>query len=74
MILVLLGTANFSLIFLSSSLITFESSFLEDMIFLNLVISSANFFISTSISFIPRAVNFCNLNSNIAVTWGSDKE
>ena len=36
--------------------------------------SSANFFISTSISLIPKAVNFCNLNSRIEVTCSSDKE
>ena len=53
---------------------TFKSSFLEDMIFLNLAISSASFLISTSISLIPSAVNFCNLNSKIATTCGSDKE
>ena len=74
MILVRLGTANFSLIFLSSSLITFKSSFLEDIIFLNLVINSASFFISTSISLIPRAVNFCSLSSKIASTCGSESE
>ena len=44
------------------------------MIFLKFAISAASFFISTSISFIPSAVNFCNLNSRIARTWGSDKE
>ena len=37
-------------------------------------INSANFFISTSISLIPSAVNFCNLNSNIAFTCNSLKE
>ena len=68
MILVLLGTANFSLILLSSSLITFKSSFFEDIIFLYLFINSANFLISISISLIPKAVNFCNLNSKIATT------
>ena len=74
MILVLLGIANFSLIFFSSSLITFRSSFFDEIIFLYLVINSANFLISTSISFIPKAVSFWSLNSNIAKTCGSDKE
>ena len=73
-ILVLLGTANFSLIVLNSSLMTFKSSFFELIIFLNPLIKSANFFISTSISLIPNAVNFCNLSSKIATTWGSDRE
>ena len=59
---------------MSSSLITFNNSFLEFIIFLYLAISSASFLISTSISFIPRAVNFWSLNSKIEITWGSDKE
>ena len=50
--------ANFSLIFFNSSLITFKSSFFDEIIFLYLVINSASFLISTSISFIPNAVNF----------------
>ena len=53
---------------------TFKSSFLEDMIFLNLIINSASFFISTSISLAPKAVNFCNLNSRIAKTCDSVNE
>ena len=47
---------------------------MEEIIFLNLVISSANFSISISISFIPNAVNFCNLNSKIALTCNSERE
>ena len=35
-----------------------SNSFFEEIIFLYLVISSANFLISTSISLIPNAVNF----------------
>ena len=62
------------MIFLSSSLITFNNSFFEDIIFLNLAINSASFLISTSISFIPSAVNFWSLNSKIARTCGSDNE
>ena len=73
MISVLLLTENFSLIFLSSSLITLRSSFLDEIIFLYFAINSASFLISISISFIPNAVSFCNLNSRIATTWGSDK-
>ena len=53
---------------------TFKSSFLEDIIFLNLIINSASFFISTSISLAPKAVNFCNLNSKIDRTCGSVNE
>ena len=59
---------------LSSSLITFKSSFLELIIFLYPLIRSANFLISTSISLIPRAVSFWSLSSKIAITWGSDNE
>ena len=44
------------------------------MIFLYFVINSANFLISISISFIPNAVSFCNLNSKIAFTCKVDKE
>ena len=43
------------------------------MIFFNEEINSDSFFISTSISLIPSAVNFCNLNSNIASTCTTDK-
>ena len=39
--MVLLGIANFSLIFLRSSLITFNNSFLDEIIFLYLDINSA---------------------------------
>ena len=60
--------------FFSSSLITFCNSFLDEIIFLYLTIKSANFLISNSISLIPKAVNFCNLNSKIAFTWGSERE
>ena len=73
MILVLLGTANFSFMLFNSSLITFNNSFLEEIIFLNFAIRSASFLISISISFIPRAVSFCNLNSKIAKTCDSVK-
>ena len=59
---------------LSSSLITFKSSFLEFIIFLYPLIRSANFLISTSISLIPRAVSFWSLSSKIAITWGSVSE
>ena len=59
---------------LSSWPITFKSSFLDDIIFLNFEISSASFLISISISLIPRAVNFCNLSSKIAATCGSDNK
>ena len=68
MIFVLLGIAYLSFISLSSLLITFNNSFFEDMIFFNEEINSDNFFISTSISFIPSAVNLCYLNSYIAST------
>ena len=54
-------------------LITFNNSFFEDIIFFNEEINSDSFFISTSISLIPSAVNFCNLNSNIASTCTTDK-
>ena len=37
-------------------------------------IKSASFFISISISLIPKAVSFCNLNSKIALTWESESE
>ena len=60
--------------FLSSPLITFNSSFFEDIIFLYFAINSASFLISTSISLIPRAVNFCSLSSKIASTCGSESE
>ena len=59
---------NLSLIFSSSELITFNNSALEFIIFLYLFINSANFLISNSISFMPKAVNFCNLNSKIDIT------
>ena len=41
------------------------------IIFLYFAINSANFFISTSISLIPSAVNFWSLSSKIALTCGS---
>ena len=47
---------------------------MEEIIFFNLIISSASFLISISISLIPRAVNFCSLSSKIAFTCSSVKE
>ena len=44
------------------------------MTFLYFLIKSANFFISISISFIPKAVSFCSFNSNIEFTCFSVKE
>ena len=73
MIFVLLGNEYFSLICLSSLLITFCNSFFDEIIFLKLIINSANFLISISISFIPKAVSFCNLNSNIAFICYPDR-
>ena len=51
-----------------------ESSFFELIIFLYLVINTANFLSSISISLIPKAVNFWSLSSNMDITWGSDNE
>ena len=47
---------------------TFKSSFLELIIFLKETIKLANFFNSTSISLIPKAVSFWSLKSKIAIT------
>ena len=55
-------------------MITFNNSFLEVKIFLYWIIKSDNFLISASISFIPKAVSFCNLNSKIEFTWSIEKE
>ena len=53
MIFVFLGAENLSLIFSNSSIISLYSAFLELMILLNSIISSANLLISLSISPIP---------------------
>ncbi len=54
--------------------VKFGNSSSDDIIFLYFVINSANFLISISISLIPRAVNFCNLNSKIASTCNLEIE
>ena len=74
MILVLLGTENLSLILINSFLINLYNSFFEFMILFNSIIIFDKLLISFSISFIPKAVSFCNLNSRIAATCFSDKE
>ena len=49
----------------NSPIITLNNSFLDFRIFPYCLICSASFFISDSISLIPKAVNFCSLKSRI---------
>ena len=71
-IFVFLGVENLSLIFSNSSLIKSYKAFLELIIFLKAIIDFDNLLISVSISPIPKAVSFCNLNSRIASTCSID--